>query len=230
MLLSDANRLYLRRILRWRTWRVLLLLSCLINALDVLRVHHNLAHGHRRSPPGAGPSRPHERVYIASMHFNNGDVLRNHWNDAVVRLTEAFGPSNVFVSIYESGSWDDSKEVLRDLAAELERRNVPHRVDISDVTHHDEMTREDKGDGWIDTPRNKKELRRIPYLARLRNKTIKDLLELHDKGVTFDKVLFLNDVIFTVWSALHALADVPTPTLTLEVDRRRPGSDGHQRR
>ncbi|POR36522.1 Uncharacterized protein TPAR_03228 [Tolypocladium paradoxum] len=200
MLVSDANRLYLGRILRWRTSRLLLLLFCLINVLDVLRVHHRLAHGHRRSQPG--PSRPHERVYIASMHFNNGHVLRNHWNDAVVRLTEAFGPRNVFVSIYESGSWDDSKEVLRGLAAELERRDVPHRVDISDVTHHDEMTREDKGDGWIDTPRNKKELRRIPYLARLRNKTIKDLLELHDKGVTFDKVLFLNDVIFTTEDVL----------------------------
>ncbi|KMQ81604.1 polysaccharide export protein, partial [Lasius niger] len=126
---------------------------------------------------------------------------------AVIRLTEAFGPQNVYVSIYESGSWDDSKEMLADLDRELHRRGVPHRVDMSDVTHRDEMTKadSDKGEGWVDTPRNMRELRRIPYLARLRNKTIQDLLDLHDRGVAFDKVLFLNDVIFSTDDVLNLM-------------------------
>lgn len=195
-MISPANKRCLRRCLRWRTLRLVVGLFCLVNVLDVLRVHDNLTRG-EGGRNASGPSR-HERVYIASMHFNNGDVLRHHWNDAVTRLVEVLGPANVFVSIFESGSWDDSKEVLGHLEAALARRGVPHLVETSNTTHRDEMAGERKGEGWIDTPRNRRELRRIPYLARLRNRTIKDLVDLHGKGVTFDKVLFLNDVVFTV--------------------------------
>lgn len=196
MIISDANKLYLRRILRWRATRIAILLLFLINFIDVLRIHRNIIHGDLQ--PSGGHSRPRERIYIASMHFNNEAILRSHWNDAVIHLTETFGPENVFVSIYESGSWDDSKGALRELDSELERRKVPRHIEVSDVTHKDELLKAEKGDGWIDTPRNKRELRRIPYLAHLRNKTLKDLIELSKKGVTFDKVLFLNDVVFKV--------------------------------
>lgn len=200
MVFTPANRLYIRRILRLRITRVALLLFLLFNFLDVLRIHHNLGHSHvqHRRKSESPSRRPHERIYIASMHFNNGEILKSHWNDAVIGLTETFGPKNVFVSIFESGSWDDSKAVLQQLDRDLEKRGVPHRVEVSDITHQDELDSEHKGEGWIDTPRKKRELRRIPYLSRLRNKTIKDLLDLHKQGIEFDKVLFLNDVVFTV--------------------------------
>ncbi|KAK5990768.1 hypothetical protein PT974_09040 [Cladobotryum mycophilum] len=200
MIITDANRLYLRRILRGRTTRLILLFFFLLNFLDILRIHHNVAYGDRQRPRWL--SRPRERIYIASMHWNNEAILRSHWNDAVIRLTETFGPENVFVSIYESGSWDDSKGALLDLDKELKKRNVPRRVEVSDTTHLDEISNPKKGDGWIDTSRGKRELRRIPYLARLRNKTIKDLVDLSKKGITFDKVLFLNDVVFTTEDVL----------------------------
>ena len=196
MLLSGTNRLHLRRLTRSRPLRIVLLIFLLVNALDVLRIRSNIANGEsartRRAP------RPHERVYIAAMHWNNAAILKSHWNDAVLRLTETLGPENVFVSVYESGSWDDSKAALGDLDRELERRGVPRRVELSEVTHRDEIASEEKGEGWIDTSRGMRELRRIPYLARLRNKTLKDLLELSKQGTHFDKVLFLNDVVFTV--------------------------------
>lgn len=198
MVFSFGNRLYFRRLLRSRAPKILLFLFLLIQVVDVLRIHHNIANGDIQPAP-ARPARSTERIYIASMHFNNAHILENHWNKALLELTELFGPNNVFVSIYESGSWDDSKAVLMRLDAELERRGVPRRVEVSDKTHKDEIEREEKGEGWIDTANGKRELRRIPYLAKLRNKTLKDLLDLHKQGTTFDKVLFLNDVIFTVW-------------------------------
>ncbi|KAK6449742.1 hypothetical protein FP744_10005992 [Trichoderma asperellum] len=205
MLLSGANRLYLRRILRWRVTRIALLLLFVINIFDILRIQRDIVHGDRehRLRSGSGAVRRRERVYIASMHWNNAEVLKDYWNDAVIKLTETFGADNVFVSIYESGSWDDSKEALRMLDAELEKRNVPRRVEVSETTHYDEITKPEKerGEGWIDTSRGR-ELRRIPYLAKLRNKTIQDLIELSKKGITFDKVLFLNDVVFTVEDVL----------------------------
>lgn len=208
MLFSQGTTLlYLRRVLRLRVTKMAMLLFCLFNVLDVVRIHHKLgqtgaqssAGQHERHHGRAAPPAPgHQRVYMASMHFNNGEILRSHWNQAVLDLTETLGPENVFVSIFESGSWDDSKELLRELDDELGRRGVPRRVDISDTTHQDELDNAVKGEGWVVTPRRQKELRRIPYLAKLRNKTIRDLVDLHRKGVVFDKVLFLNDVVFTV--------------------------------
>lgn len=202
MILSKGNRLYIRRLLRSRAVKILLVLACLINILDVLRIHRDITNADRTPPPR--PSQPRERIYIASMHWNNGDVLKHHWNDAVIKLAETFGPENVFVSVYESGSWDDTKEALRKLDSELERRGVPRRIETSLQTHHDEIAQGDHGEGWIKTSRGT-ELRRIPYLAKLRNKTIRDLIELHEKGTTFDKVLFLNDVIFTTDDVLKLL-------------------------
>lgn len=201
MLLSVATALYLRRLGRKKAIRLLSIVFVLFNIFDVMRIHHNLAREREYVPRKTG--RAKERVYIAGMHFNNGEILRNHWNNAVLELADLFGKDNVFVSVYESGSWDDSKEVLRDLGHQLESRGVPHRVDISDVTHADEMAKpdSDRGEGWIETARKKKELRRIPYLAKLRNKTLQDLFDLYKKGITFDKILFLNDVVFTVSSA-----------------------------
>ncbi|KAK1969923.1 hypothetical protein LY78DRAFT_722861 [Colletotrichum sublineola] len=60
-------------------------------------------------------------------------------------------------------------------------------------------------EGWITTPRGKREMRRIPFLARLRNLTLKDLWKLGEEGEVFDKVLFLNDVVFTTDDVLALL-------------------------
>ena len=109
---------------------------------------------------------------------------------------EYFGPENVHVSIYESGSWDDSKEALRVLDHDLERRGVPRTVKLNETTHADEL-KQPATDGWIQTPRGKQELRRIPYLSKLRNLALEPLHSLGDR-TKFDKVLFLNDVVFTV--------------------------------
>ncbi|KAJ2967950.1 hypothetical protein NQ176_g9417 [Zarea fungicola] len=180
MLLSIAAALFLRRLGRKKAVRILLIVFVLFNVFDVMRIHHNLAREREYVPRKTG--RAKERIYIAGMHFNNGDILRSHWNAARERERElgrqqrpAAGPG-----------------------APAREPRVPHRVDISEVTHKDEIEKGDKDQaGWIETPRGKKELRRIPYLAKLRNKTLQDLIDLYKKGVTFDKVLFLNDVVFT---------------------------------
>ena len=111
-------------------------------------------------------------------------------------LVDYFGAENVYVSIYESGSWDDSKQALRVLDNDLERKGVRRTVRLNDTTHADEM-KQPATDGWIETPRGKKELRRIPYLSKLRNLALEPLNDSSD-GARFDKVLFLNDVVFTV--------------------------------
>lgn len=194
-MLSFLGAVCRRKGLRRRIIQGLLICIVAWTGLEVLFVHHRLAAVEQTQRPAP---RRDERIYIASMHWNNEAILRSHWNDAVVQVAKTWGPENVFVSVYESGSWDDSKGALRQLDRELDRLGVPRNITLSETTHKDEIESPPTKEGWIDTPRNKRELRRVPYLARLRNLTLKPLEDLARQGVTFDKVLFLNDVIFTV--------------------------------
>lgn len=188
----------LGRLLRGRLPRLLLLLFLFFNAVEVLLVRRNLARGGPRPEDREFEAPRRERVYIASMHWNNEAMLKRHWNDAVVRLAEELGPDNVYVSVFESGSWDGSKDALRDLDGRLGALGAARNITLSPRTHTDEVNAPPAGEGWVETPKGSTELRRIPYLATLRNWTLKDLVDLHEQGIEFDKVLFLNDVVFTV--------------------------------
>lgn len=138
-----------------------------------------------------------QKIFIASIHWNNERILRGNWNRAVLDLVEYFGAHNVHISIYESGSWDESKNALRALDSDLEELGVKRTITLEQSTHADEMAKPMTA-GWIETPRGKKELRRIPYLSKLRNLSLQPLNELASQGIKFDKVLFLNDVVFKV--------------------------------
>lgn len=165
----------------------------LLSISEVTKVRHCLI-----EPTIEPITRRSERIYIASLHWNNEPILRSYWNDAVLALAKALGRENVFVAIHESGSWDDSKGALRELDLALDELGVRRNIAVSNVTHLDEISAAGKGGGWIDTPRGQKELRRIPYLSQLRNSNLEPLQQLARHRETFDKVLFLNDVVFTV--------------------------------
>ena len=166
------------------------------------------------SPPKRAPasttavtklSNTTDRIFIASMHWNNEFIIRSHWSGAVLDLVRHFGAENVYISIVESGSWDDTKGALRDLDRELGNVGVQRSIELLETTHKDEIERTLGPDeaGWIWTSREKKELRRIPYLAGIRNRVMEKINQLADTsngqtGQTFGKILWLNDVIFTV--------------------------------
>jgi hypothetical protein len=139
-----------------------------------------------------------QSIFIAGIHWNNEDILRSHWVQAVVDLAKQLGPDRVFVSVQESGSWDDSKGALRLLGELLDNIHVRHRIILDDKTHYDEINQTPGDSGWVMTPRGRVELRRIPYLARLRNLVLQPLDELASAGERFDEILFLNDVVFKV--------------------------------
>lgn len=119
-----------------------------------------------------------------------------------MNLTKHLGIQNVFVSVHESGSQDDTKGALRDLDFELKELGVHRSIELDkslDEQVAEIMTRpEEVEEGWIFTPRGKIELRRIPYLARLRNRVMEKLDAEAASGRTYDIVLWLNDVVFTV--------------------------------
>jgi hypothetical protein len=192
-----------RRFSRFRIARALTLLFAIWSLAELHLVQRRIyeaEHAHPRNRP-----QKRERIYIASVNWNNELVLRTHWSKALLELVTKLGSENVFISIYESGSYDNTKGALGELDWELERMRVPRNITLSPVTHEDEMAAPASGTDWIQTPRGKKELRRVPYLARVRNLSLLPLQDLARKGITFDKILFLNDVVFTVCQIFFCL-------------------------
>lgn len=190
------TRLTRRCLLRSRLLRFAIVLFAVWSTVDVLLVRSNIRAASIETTKIRAPSAA--KIYIASVHWNNGEILRSHWNAAVIKLVKALGQENVYISIHESGSWDDSKGALRVFDEQLELLKVRKTITLDPTTHKDEIEKAPGPSGWIETPRGKTELRRIPYLSRLRNLTLKPLEEMAEKGEHFDKILFLNDVVFSV--------------------------------
>ncbi|KAJ5343284.1 CAZyme family GT69 [Penicillium brevicompactum] len=191
-----------RRGFRYRLSRALILILISWSLIELHLIQGRICEAESRSPRA---SRNTERIYIASVNWNNELVLRSHWNKALLHLVSELGPDNVFVSIYESGSYDNTKGALRELDWELDKLGVPRNVTLSPVTHQDEIAAPARGEGWIQTPKGNTQLRRIPYLARIRNLSLLPLQDLARKGITFDKILFLNDVVFTPSDVIELL-------------------------
>ncbi|KAL3420989.1 polysaccharide export protein [Phlyctema vagabunda] len=150
-----------------------------------------------------------QKIFIASIFRNNEYILRLHWINALLDTIKVLGPENIYVSIVESGSQDDTKGALRDLQHLLEDLGVEHKIELGETVEEQgasllAVPEEGKREGWIYSGRIEKsesgwEVRRIPYLARLRNKAMEPLSsgKLEKEGKKFRKVMWINDVIFT---------------------------------
>ena len=194
-----------------RTLRLRPLLKRLLQLAGILIIAQSIVDYRRSRAPQITPTPPTtpvnggQKVFIASIHWNNEKILRSHWIPALLDLVAHLGESNVFVSVQESGSWDDSKGALRELDAALGAKGVRRRIVLDETTHADEIGKTPAGDGWIQTSRSgeTKELRRVPYLAKLRNLVLEPLEELArgEEGEVFERVVWLNDVVFTVCTA-----------------------------
>ena len=192
---------YSRRTSRSGLWRGALLLLGAVLTIDFMKLRGSGSQRHQSNSVGIPTPTP--TVYVASIFWNSAWILHTSWNSAILDLADKLGAANIYISIYESGSWDESKQMLRQLQDALITRGIRHRIILDETSHEDDIARPPAAEGWIKTPRGKTELRRIPYLSRLRNKTLEPLAEQAANGTTFDKVLFLNDIAFTVVAAFR---------------------------
>ncbi|KAH0218860.1 hypothetical protein KCU86_g2496, partial [Aureobasidium melanogenum] len=194
-------------------WQVQLLMACIcrtaalvlfvvIALAEAFNIHSALEQASLEEPSAFGQ----QKIFIVGIHWNNEYILWNHWIPALVALAKDIGPENVFVSIYESGSYDNTKAVLRVLDQSLEENGIPRRVILDETTHADEISKPSGDSGWLEIPNGTTQLRRIPYLAKSRNIAMQPLYELQDANVVFDKILFLNDVVFTTPNIQKLLA------------------------
>ena len=193
-----------RRSSRNRYIRASILLFFVIFIVDIfLHTSHRSATSHQPSTTLV-PSIASDRIFLASIHWNNAAVLSSNWTSSLLSLTDKLGPENVYVSILESGSWDESKKILKELDQALEQQGVNKTVILRSSTHKDELEKP-MGDGWIETPRGGRELRRIPYLSHLRNEVMEPLQQETDLNRSYGHVVWINDVVFTAEDVIELL-------------------------
>jgi hypothetical protein len=189
---------------RWRRsfYRVIILAFVILFTLDIFRIAFPRNDSHREILTLSAASK-RLSIFIASIHWNNEQIIRSHWSKALLDFISEYGADNVYVSILEGGSWDDTKGALRELDVELRNAGVERNVELQDLSHEDMIKQGPSPGGadWIQTSRGKKEMRRIPYLAGLRNTVMEHLKEIGQREKNprrFDRVLWLNDVVFQV--------------------------------
>ncbi|KAJ2433417.1 hypothetical protein GGF42_009400, partial [Coemansia sp. RSA 2424] len=121
-----------------------------------------------------------EPIFVAANLYNSEKVLPN-MAAQLLALADTVGHSRLFISIYENGSKDKTKEILHRFNATLDALGIAHRI-IAD-----------------DTPKPE-HIHRIEYLAKLRNYALEPL---YDNGAKFGRVMFVNDMYFCLTDLLE---------------------------
>ena len=130
-------------------------------------------------------------VYIAVNLHNNADVIPYLFG-AIMRACifmatadSLYKNSNCFISVYESGSSDETRDLLKLVGRDLKRLGIPSHIVLDGIERN-----------------NKKH--RIEFLAAIRNKALEPFFK---GGGGWDEVLFLNDVVVCANGLLELLIE-----------------------
>lgn len=145
---------------------------------------------------GYGRANPeNEKIFIAaSIYDKDGSLLAGAWGESVLKLLDILGNTNVFLSIYENESGDAAQTAQIGFERKVQ---CPHKIVYDKEFSMDDVDKITLPDGSART-------KRVAYLAEVRNKALLPLMDAQGK-VIYDKLLFLNDVIFDPVEAAQLL-------------------------
>jgi hypothetical protein len=134
----------------------------------------------------------HEKVFIAAiLHDPGGELISGAWGRNVLELIDLVGVNNSFLSIYESDSGPEAGIALD---------KFRHEVDCQNELISEPTLPLDKLQTYV-LPNGDDAVKRIAYLAAARNRALEPLKVLEP----YDRVLYLNDVIFDPVEAAQLL-------------------------
>ncbi|KAL4820375.1 cryptococcal mannosyltransferase 1-domain-containing protein [Aspergillus spinulosporus] len=137
-----------------------------------------------------------EKVFIAAVLYDpQGDLAAGPWGRALLRLIELLGEQNVFLSIYENNSGENGETALQALTSQV---SCNHSIVSQPGLDLNGLSR-------VVLPGGEKRIRRIDYLSAIRNRALFPLEQQNVEGIYYDKLLYLNDVIFDPVEALQLL-------------------------
>lgn len=143
--------------------------------------------------PGRGNPRSEKIFIAASLYDPDGDIAKGQWGAGVLELVNLLGPENVFLSIYENDSGSKGEKELREWEAQVS-------CDKS-IVFEDHLDLESLS--TVTVPGGTKRIKRIEYLAEVRNRALRPLEDNPERQ--YDKLLYLNDVIFNPVDVLRLL-------------------------
>ncbi|KAL4911179.1 cryptococcal mannosyltransferase 1-domain-containing protein [Aspergillus multicolor] len=160
-------------------------------------LHERMKTATKHQTNGAG-NPFNETVFIAAVLYDpEGTIASGDCGRAVLRLIEYLGRENVFLSIYENNSGPQGKSALQDLASNIPCNYTTFTQDGLDLDNL-RVRR-------VTLPDSEQRIRRIDYLAAVRNAALLPLQEMDEQGVVYDRLLYLNDVIFDPVEAAQLL-------------------------
>ncbi|KAJ1813132.1 hypothetical protein LPJ60_006403 [Coemansia sp. RSA 2675] len=121
-------------------------------------------------------------VFVAINLYNSEKILPSMAHQ-LLALADTLGHHRIFISIYENGSKDKTKDILNRFNSTLNAMGIAHQI-------RSELAPKPK------------HIHRIEYLARVRNFALEPL---YNSGTKYGKVLFLNDIFFCVPDVLELL-------------------------
>lgn len=135
-----------------------------------------------------------EKVFIAaSIYDKGGKLVDGAWGKATLGLVELLGPENVFLSIYESDSGAEAQVAFNGFKDKI---RCQHNLVFEDKLPIENLPK-------VTLPDGSHRVKRMAYLAEARNRALRPLDE--PSNTKYDKLLFLNDVIFDPIDAAQLL-------------------------
>ncbi|KAI9894703.1 MAG: hypothetical protein M1814_002059 [Vezdaea aestivalis] len=142
-----------------------------------------------------------EKVFVAA-NIIDAKLIDGAWSAAVLGLIDILGEDNVFLSVFENDSGQVTTEALR-------RFETKVKCNSSIISEHMPIEQVPT----VTLPSGRKRVKRIAYLAEVRNRALRPLdyklsrsFNVHLlAGSEFDKVLFINDVVFSPVDAAQLL-------------------------
>ncbi|PVV00293.1 hypothetical protein BB560_005331 [Smittium megazygosporum] len=155
---------------------------------------------------GKGP----KKYYFSSNFVNNQEVLP-HLFSQLLSIFKFLGPENVFFSIFENSSTDNTTAIIRDFEKKITELKIRHSFVSS-------------------KHKRPNPFHRIEYLAGVRNRAMEPLYKEQKLGFTYDKIVFLNDVFFCENDLLELLyqSDFQGADITCPMDVVMYGGNGNR--
>ncbi|KAL9112609.1 MAG: hypothetical protein Q9227_003180 [Pyrenula ochraceoflavens] len=156
-------------------------------------LHYEELRSAAESSDAEGRANPrNEKIFIAASIFDpQGTLVTGRWAESVLQLVQLLGSKNVFLSVYENDAGDVASDALNIFKSKLQCENrvvFEAHLDTTSV-------------GTV-TVRGEERIDRIAYLAETRNRA---LTPLEQNKKQFDKMLYLNDVVFNPIEAIQLL-------------------------
>ncbi|KAL8837051.1 MAG: hypothetical protein Q9176_005920 [Flavoplaca citrina] len=126
------------------------------------------------------------------LYDPDGSLVGGNWGRAVLELVELLGPQNVHLSVYEDDASPKAKAALEKMRAKIKAKSSL----MSEHLPHEGIPR-------VMTPIGESKMKRIAFLAEVRNRALRPLQA--KEAVHFDKLLYINDVMFNPIDAANLL-------------------------